>query len=93
MPLTEELIGSVEAGRILGRSPRTIHRLVAAGDLVPAMTAPGGHNGVFLFRRDDIQALADRTAQKQSGGVMSTALQVAQGSIRLTDETPREVAP
>lgn len=65
MPLTEELIGSVEAGRILGRSPRTIHRLVASRELVPALTAPGGHNGVFLFRRTDVQALADRTPQRK----------------------------
>lgn len=53
-----DLIGSVEAAKILGKSPRTVHRLVAAGTLVPAMTAPGGAAGVFLFRREDIESLA-----------------------------------
>ena len=54
---SDNLIGSAEAGRILGRSPRTIHRLVADGLLVPAVTAPGGRAGVFLYRRSDVEAL------------------------------------
>lgn len=58
MPHTEDLIGTAEAARILGRSPRTVHRLVEAGDLTPAVTAPGGHHGTFLFRRDDIMKIA-----------------------------------
>ena len=59
MPPTEEpeLIGTAEAARILGKSHRTIHRLVKSGDLEPAMTTPGGPVGAFLFRKADVEAL------------------------------------
>ena len=52
------LIGSSEAARLLGKSPRTIHRLVESGDLVPELITPGGAHGAFLFKRDDVEALA-----------------------------------
>lgn len=58
----QDLIGSVEAGRILGRSPRTVHRLVESGDLTPAMKAPGGFAGIYLFNRADVEALAEAAA-------------------------------
>lgn len=60
MPPTEEpLIGTAEAARILGGvSHRTVHRLVESGDLTPAMTAPGGPSGAFLFNRADVERLA-----------------------------------
>jgi hypothetical protein len=58
MTQTPDLIGSVEVARILGKSPRTVHRMVKSGELVPVLTAPGGAAGVFLFRRSDIDALA-----------------------------------
>ena len=54
MPHTEDLIGTAEAARILGRSPRTVHRMVATGDLTPALTAPGGPSGSYLFRRAEV---------------------------------------
>ena len=57
-----ELIGTAEAAQILGKSHRTIHRLVKSGDLKPAMTAPGGPSGVFLFRRADVEALVNSSA-------------------------------
>jgi hypothetical protein len=53
-----DLIGSVEAAAILGKSPRTVHRLVANGDLTPAHTAPGGYVGTFLFIRAEVERLA-----------------------------------
>lgn len=60
MPHTEEhLIGTAEAARILDKSHRTIHRLVESGDLIPAMTAPGGPSGVFLFRKADVERMAE----------------------------------
>lgn len=59
MSQTDDLIGSTEAARILGRSPRTIHRLVEAGTLTPAVVAPGGFAGAFLFRRADVEALVE----------------------------------
>lgn len=58
MPHTEDLIGTAEAARILGRSHRTVHRMVRDGGLTPAITAPGGHHGTFLFRRSDVEKLA-----------------------------------
>ena len=57
-----DLIGTAEASRILGRSPRTVHRMVRDGGLTPAMTAPGGHHGTYLFRRADVEALANASA-------------------------------
>lgn len=60
--ITEDLIGTAEAARILGKSPRTVHRLVDSGDLTPAITAPGGHHGTFLFRRGDVEKLAQPEA-------------------------------
>lgn len=58
MQSSSDLIGSREAGDILGRSPRTVHRLVSTGDLVPAAKVPGGYDGVFLFHRRDVERLA-----------------------------------
>lgn len=57
-----ELIGSVEAARRLGKSSRTVHRLVASGELVPAVIAPGGQVGAFLFDAADVARLADGDA-------------------------------
>lgn len=59
---TDTLIGTAEAARILGKSPRTVHRLVASGRLTPAHVAPGGYAGSYLFRREDVQALANEVA-------------------------------
>lgn len=55
-------IGSAEAARILGKSPRTIHRLVASGELVPVMVAPGGFKGAYLFDREDVEALVEKAS-------------------------------
>lgn len=52
-----DLIGSTEAGRLMGRSPRTVHRLVDSGELVPVVVAPGGIKGAYLFDRADVEAL------------------------------------
>lgn len=59
---TGSLIGSAEAARILGKSPRTIHRLVKSGDLTPVYTAPGGQHGSYLFERDAVERLASGSA-------------------------------
>lgn len=56
-PTTDNLIGSAEAARLLGKSQRTVHRLVAAGTLTPVLTAPGGAAGVYMFDRADVEAL------------------------------------
>lgn len=61
---TDELIGSSEAARILGKSPRTVHRLVKAGTLVPVVTAPGGFAGTYLFARTDVERIAAAQAAR-----------------------------
>lgn len=62
MPHDNDLIGTAEAARILGRSPRTVHRMVRNGELTPEITAPGGHHGTYLFRRAEIEARAEVAA-------------------------------
>ena len=57
MPTENDLIGSTEAAALLGKSPRTVHRMVEAGTLSPAITAPGGFRGTYLFKRSDIEAI------------------------------------
>jgi excisionase family DNA binding protein len=57
-----DLIGSAEAARILGKSQRTVHRLVQSGDLTPAFTAPGGFAGAFLFKREDVERIVSERA-------------------------------
>lgn len=52
--MTDELITTNEAARILGRSRRTVHRLVNDGRLTVAQTAPGGPHGGYLFHLIDV---------------------------------------
>lgn len=66
MTATENLVGTAEAAQMLGKSPRTVHRLVSSGQLAPALTAPGGFKGVFLFNRSDVEALAAKKERKAS---------------------------
>ena len=53
-----ELLTSVQVAILLGKSARTVHRMAEAGTLPVAQKLPGP-NGAFLFRREDIEALAD----------------------------------
>lgn len=57
-----ELIGTAEAALMIGKSHRTIHRLVESGALVPALVAPGGRKGAYLFDRADVQRIASEVA-------------------------------
>ena len=59
---TDHLIGSAEAARLIGKSQRTVHRLVHSGALVPVMVIPGGRVGVYLFDREDVQRIAEQGA-------------------------------
>lgn len=55
---TTDLIGTAEAARLLGNmSHRTVHRYVDSGDLTPALVAPGGIKGAYLFHRADVEQL------------------------------------
>jgi excisionase family DNA binding protein len=60
--MAHDLIGTTEAARVLGKSTRTVHRMVKAGRIAPVMIAPGGYVGTWLFDRAQIQALADEMA-------------------------------
>lgn len=51
--MDDDLIGTAELARELGVSPQTIYRRVKNGTIKPAMTAPGGQHGTWLFRRPD----------------------------------------
>ena len=55
--MNNDLIGSAEAATLLGKSPRTVHRMVEAGTLKPAITAPGGFRGTYLFKRRDVERI------------------------------------
>lgn len=52
-----DLLTSPQVGQILGKSPRTIHRMALAGTLPIAQKLPGP-NGAFLFRRAAIERYA-----------------------------------
>ena len=58
MTNTERLISTAEAAQVLGKSTRTIYRMVNAGTLAPAIIAPGGRVGSYLFDRADIERMA-----------------------------------
>lgn len=57
MTNTEHLITTADAAQVLGKSTRTIYRMVNAGILTPAIIAPGGRVGSYLFDRADVEAL------------------------------------
>ena len=58
-----DLIGTADAARILNCSHRTVHRMVEDGTLTPAHIASGGRAGIFLFRRTDIDKVAEARAK------------------------------
>lgn len=57
----DELLTSTQAGALLGKSGRTVTRMVEAGVLKPAQKLPGP-NGAYLFRLKDVTALSQRAA-------------------------------
>ncbi|MGB7365039.1 MAG: helix-turn-helix domain-containing protein [Rhodococcus sp. (in: high G+C Gram-positive bacteria)] len=54
---------STQAGQLIGKSSRTVLRLMDAGLLVSAGQL-SGVNGPYLFRRSDIQAYLDSRAAR-----------------------------
>jgi excisionase family DNA binding protein len=65
-----ELITSTQAGQILGVSGRTVVRWSEDGRIEVAQRLTGP-NGAMLFRRSDVQALADSRAAEAASGVTS----------------------
>ena len=53
-------IGVSDTARILGKSVRTVHRMVAAGKL-PAVKLPG-RTGAFALDRAEVEKLAEQAA-------------------------------
>jgi len=51
------LLTTQQAAHILKRSPRTIYRLMQAGQLTPERRLGEGPNAQYLFRGADIEAL------------------------------------
>lgn len=60
MTKSEPPLTSAEVARVLGRSVRTVHRLVEDG-VLPAMKLPG-ETGAYLFDPKDVEALAKQRA-------------------------------
>ncbi len=60
------LIPTAEAARRLGCHVRTVHRLVAAGTLIPAAKIPG-RTGAMMFHAADVdRVVADRADEAAS---------------------------
>lgn len=53
---TDRLLTCPEVGALLGKSARTVQRMVDRGLLTPAQKL-AGPNGAYLFRREDVEAL------------------------------------
>lgn len=60
---TDELLTAGQAAPILGLSSRSVSRLAKDGTLPIADRLPVA-NGVYLFRRADVEALRDELAAK-----------------------------
>lgn len=60
-----DLITSSQAGVLLGRSARTVHRLVTDGQLSYAKQLTGP-NGAYLFHRAEVERLAAKRADAKS---------------------------
>ena len=60
---SSKLMGTQDVADLLQVSPRTVHRMVSAGDLKVAVKAPGKTGG-YLFRRTAVE----RAKSKREGG-------------------------
>lgn len=57
-----DLVTTADVARILGKDVSTVNRMVARGDLTPAIKAPG-KRGAHLFTKSSVDALLEqRTA-------------------------------
>ena len=63
--MTAELLTTREVARLLGIARQTVVRRVEAGRLTPAYRAPN-ENGMFLFNRAEIEALAAKEREARS---------------------------
>ncbi len=70
--MTDNLITSGQAGRILGKSARTVQRMVDSGQLTAAQKLPGP-NGAFLFRESDVRTHTKTEDDDDFDATMPTA--------------------
>lgn len=56
MPDLNELLTTAQVADELGKTPRTVQRMVTSGALVPAATLPG-KTGAHLFDPADVERL------------------------------------
>lgn len=64
-PTGDELLTATQVGSMIDRSSRTVIRMAVAGDLPVAAKLPG-RNGAHLFRRDDVDKLAQKLAARDA---------------------------
>lgn len=78
-----DLMSTPQAATRLKVSTRTVHRLVTAGRLTPAITAPGGPHGSYLFNTVDVEQLASDMSPQNPAGAP-----VADGAGEVAGTTP-----
>lgn len=61
----DDLLTSSQVGTILGKSARTVSRLAQTGELPHADRLAAG-NGLYLFRRGDVERYAAERAEQAS---------------------------
>lgn len=61
----DEFLTASDVGVILGKSPRTVSRLAQSGELPHAARLAAG-NGVYLFRRTDVDKYVAARAKAAS---------------------------
>lgn len=61
MPNETDLVAVSEVAALLGKSVRTVHRMIQAGELKPVMKIGGG-TGAYLFQRAEIEAAIEQRA-------------------------------
>lgn len=59
---TNELVGTREAALILDCTMLTVRNLTHAGRIKPVGRI--GKRGVFIYRKDDVEALAEKRAEE-----------------------------
>lgn len=87
-----DLVGSEEASLIIGRSRRTLHKMVEDGVIAPALVAPGGPVGTFLFRRADVERVARDLERRETAKIKAHLDKIARMQRRIDDRRQRRGA-
>jgi DNA-binding transcriptional MerR regulator len=72
----DKLLTAADAARILGVVPARVRQLANEGQLPPAATTV---SGTRLFRREDVQQLADAREAKRNQAQRTKAARVVKG--------------